>query len=461
MAISFFLMKRIQLSDHFTYGRLLRFVLPSIVTMVLVSVYGIVDGFFVSNFVGELPFAAINLIYPVIMILVAVGFMFGAGGTAVVSKYLGRGDKERANSVFSMLVYLTIAVGALFALLGLLLLKPIAAWLAMGETQMSATDKTVLIEHCVLYGSILLCAMPAFMLQNLFQSFFITAEKPKLGLIFTLAAGFGNIALDAFLVAVFPLGLAGAAIATACSQCIGGFLPLFYFARKNDSLLRLGKTRFDSRAFAGICANGSSELLVNVSLSLVTMLYNGQLMKYIGIDGVSAYGVVMYVSFIFISIFLGYSMGVAPVVGYHYGANARKELQNVLKKSLVVLSVLGIALTAAFFLFARPLAAIFVGKNETLLSLTEHGARLYAFSFLFCGFNIFASSFFTALSNGLVSAIISFLRTLVFQIVAVFLLPLVVPVPVDGVWLAVVVAEGCSLLVSAAFLAANKKKYGY
>ncbi len=461
MAIPFFLMKRIQLSDHFTYGRLLRFVLPSIVTMVFVSVYGIVDGFFVSNFVGELPFAAINLIYPVIMILVAVGFMFGAGGTAVVSKYLGRGDKERANSVFSMLVYLTVAVGVLFALLGLLLLKPIAAWLAMGETQMSATDKTVLIEHCVLYGSILLCAMPAFMLQNLFQSFFITAEKPKLGLIFTLAAGFGNIALDAFLVAVFPLGLAGAAIATACSQCIGGFLPLIYFARKNDSLLRLGKTRFDGRAFAGICVNGSSELLVNVSLSLVTMLYNGQLMKYIGIDGVSAYGVVMYVSFIFISIFLGYSMGVAPVVGYHYGANAREELQNVLKKSLVVLSVLGIALTTAFFLFARPLAAIFVGKNETLLSLTEHGARLYAFSFLFCGFNIFASSFFTALSNGLVSAIISFLRTLVFQIAAVFLLPLVVPVPVDGVWLAVVLAEGCSLLVSAAFLAANKKKYGY
>ena len=454
-------MQRIQLSDHFTYGRLFRFVLPSIVTMVFVSVYGIVDGLFVSNFAGELAFAGLNLIYPVIMILVAVGFMFGAGGTAVVSKYLGRGDKKRANSVFSMLVYLTIVVGVLFALLGLVFVKPLATWLAAGETQLGAAGKTELIGYSTLYGSILLCAMPAFMLQNLFQTFFITAEKPKLGLAFTLTAGCANIVLDALFVAVFSWGLAGAACATAISQCIGGVLPLLYFARKNDSLLKIGKARFDGRAFVGICVNGSSEFLVNVSLSLVTMLYNGQLMKYVGIGGVTAYGIVMYVSFIFISIFLGYAMGVAPVVGYNYGANTKEELRNVLKKSLTFLALLGVGLAMVFFVFARPLSAIFVGYDEDLLSLTVHGAKIYAFSFLFCGLNIFASSFFTALSNGLVSAMISVLRTLVFQVLAVFTLPLLTAAPVDGVWLSNVVAECAALLVSSVFLLMNKRKYGY
>ena len=454
-------MQRIQLSDHFTYGRLFRFVLPSIVTMVFVSVYGIVDGFFVSNYAGELAFAGLNLIYPVIMILVAVGFMFGAGGTAVVSRFLGQGNKDRANSVFSMLVYLTILVGVAFAVLGLVFIKPLATWLAAEETQMSAAEKAELIGHSTLYGSVLLCAMPAFMLQNLFQTFFITAEKPKLGLAFTLAAGCCNMVLDALFVAVFSWGLAGAAVATALSQCVGGLLPLLYFARKNDSLLQLGKARFDGRALLGICANGSSEFLVNVSLSLVTMLYNGQLMKYVGIGGVTAYGIVMYVSFIFISIFLGYAMGVAPVVGYNYGANTKDELRNVLKKSLIFLSFLGVGLTTVLFVFARPLSAVFVGYDEELLALTAHGAKIYAFSFLFCGLNIFASSFFTALSNGLVSAIISVLRTLVFQVAAVFTLPLLTAVPVDGIWLAVVVAECASLLVSAVFLIVNKKKYGY
>lgn len=441
---------KIQLSDHFSYSRLLRFVFPSIVMMIFTSIYGVVDGLFVSNFVGKTPFAAINLIWPVLMALGALGFMIGTGGSAIIAKTLGEGDRKRANQIFSMLVVVTVAGGLFFTVIGMIFLPDIARFLgAEGD----------MLRDCVTYGRIILAAQSAFMLQNVFQSLLVTAEKSQLGLAFTVAAGMTNIILDALLVAVLRWGLVGAALATAASQLVGGLAPLVYFLRENDSLLRLIPFRMDWKALAKTCTNGSSELMTNLSMSLVNILYNFQLMRLIGEDGVAAYGVIMYVNFIFIAIFLGYSIGSAPVVGYHYGAENHGELKNLLAKSLVLMGGGGIALTALAEVLSAPLSQMFVGYDQGLMELTCRGFRIYALSFLITGFNIFGSAFFTALNNGLVSAVISFLRTLLFQIAAVLLLPLVWGV--DGIWASIVVAELLAFAVTAGFLVKLRRRYHY
>ena len=440
----------IQLSDHFTYKKLFRFTLPSVVMMVFTSIYGVVDGFFVSNFAGKTAFAAVNLVMPFVMILGGVGFMIGTGGTALVSRVLGEGRRDLANRYFSMLIYATLIPGLGLSAFGIAFMEPIAAFLgATGE----------MMGDCVLYGRIVIGFNAAFMLQNVFQSFFIAAEKPKLGLYATVTAGVVNMALDALFVGVFPFGAAGAAIATGISQCIGGILPLFYFLRPNGSLLRLTRTRMESRPLLKAFGNGSSELLSNISSSVVSMIYNFQLLRYVGEDGVSAYGVLMYVQFIFIAIFIGYSIGSAPVVGYHYGAGNHPELKNMLKKSILLMGGSGIILSILAFSLADPLAGIFVGYDRDLFALTSHAFRLFSCSFLLAGLNIFASSFFTALSNGAVSAAISFLRTLVFQTSSVLVLP--VFFDVDGIWWAITVAEVCACVVSAAFLFVKRKRYRY
>ncbi len=440
----------IQLSDHFTYKKLFRFTLPSVVMMVFTSIYGVVDGFFVSNFAGKTAFAAVNLVMPFVMILGGVGFMIGTGGTALVSRVLGEGRRDLANRYFSMLIYATLILGLGLSAFGIAFMEPIAAFLgATGE----------MMGDCVLYGRIVIGFNAAFMLQNVFQSFFIAAEKPKLGLYATVTAGVVNMALDALFVGVFPFGAAGAAIATGISQCIGGILPLFYFLRPNGSLLRLTRTRMESRPLLKAFGNGSSELLSNISSSVVSMIYNFQLLRYVGEDGVSAYGVLMYVQFIFIAIFIGYSIGSAPVVGYHYGAGNHPELKNMLKKSILLMGGSGIILSILAFSLADPLAGIFVGYDRDLFALTSHAFRLFSCSFLLAGLNIFASSFFTALSNGAVSAAISFLRTLVFQTSSVLVLP--VFFDVDGIWWAITVAEVCACVVSAAFLFVKRKRYRY
>ena len=452
-------MSRIKLSEHFTYGRLFRFVLPSIIMMVFVSVYGIVDGFFVSNFVGEKPFAALNLIFPFIMILGAVGFMLGTGGNAVVSKLLGEGKGEKANRVFSMLVYTTVVFGVLFAVAGIAVVRPVARLFSLTEKNMTAAEREELVDYCAVYARIILAALPAFMLQNAFQGFFVTAEKPRLGLYVTMAAGCGNILFDALFVAVFKWGIVGAAVATALSQCIGGVLPLVYFARKNDSLLQLGKTSFDGRTLGKVSLNGMSELITNISLSVVTIFYNMQLMKIVGIAGVSAYGVIQYIGFIFIAVFLGYSIGSAPIVGYHYGAQGTDELKNIFKKSLLIMIALGVGMTAISHIFAKLFAGIFVHYDPALLQLTTKGLRIYSLCFLTCGLNIFASAFFTALGNGGISLLISFARTFFFQIVCVLVLP--VWFGLNGVWSAVVVAEGITLVLTILLFIWQRKRYQY
>ena len=441
---------RVKLSDHFTFSKLIRFVLPSIIMMVFTSVYGVVDGFFVSNYVGKAPFAALNLIMPFIMILGGTGFMIGTGGSALVAKELGSGNKDRANKYFSMMIIFTILLGVLLTVIGIVFTRPVAYFL--GATQ-------DIVEDCVLYGRIVIAFTCSFMLQNVFQSFLAAAEKPKLGLLVTISAGLTNIILDYLLIAVFPFGLAGAALATGIGQCVGGIIPLIYFLRKNDSLLQLKRTSLEIKPLLKACGNGSSELMSNISSSFVSMLYNFQLLKYFGQDGVSAYGVLMYVQFIFVAIFIGYSVGSAPIISYHYGAQNNGELKNILKKSTIIMAGTSVAMFATAILFAYPLSKIFVGYDENLLALTAHAFKMFSFCFLLAGFNIFCSSFFTALNNGTVSAIVSFLRTLIFQSGAVLLLPIIVGV--DGIWLANTIAEVFAFVISLFFLIAMRKKYNY
>lgn len=451
--------ERIHLSEHFHYRKLIRFVFPSVMMMVFVSVYGIIDGIFVSNFVGGIPFAALNLIFPLIMILGAVGFMLGTGGNAVVSKLLGEGDGKRAKSVFSMLIYTTAVLGVILGIAGILIARPVAELFARSEKNMTPAEKVELVENCVLYARIILCVLPAFMLQNAFQGFFVTAEKPRLGLFVTVAAGCCNIVLDALFVAVFKWGLVGAAVATAISQVVGGVLPVLYFARKNDSLLRLGKMKMEWKTLGGVCVNGSSELMTNVSLSFVTMLYNAQLMRLEGIIGVSAYGIMQYIGFIFVAVFLGYAVGSAPIIGYHYGAKNDGELKNVFKKSLILTALLGGVMTAVAIGLAKPFSWIFANGDKPLLEMTTHGMRVYSVCYLVCGFNIFSSAFFTALGNGGVSLLISFFRTFLCQVAAVLVLPIIWGT--NGVWAAFAAAEIITLGLTVTLFIVCRKRYHY
>lgn len=440
----------IQLSDHFTYGRLLRFTFPTIVMMIFTSIYGVVDGIFVSNYAGKTAFAAINLIMPYLMVFGTLGFMIGSGGTALISMTLGMGNHKKANEIFSLLTYAAV-FGALVLTVGsIVFLRPAAILLgAAGQ----------ILEDCVTYGIIVQLALPAYVLQYAFQSFCITAEKPNLSLTMMVVAGICNIVLDALFVGIFRWGLVGAAAATAIAQYLGAVIPFVYFIRPNDSLLRLGKCHFDGKALLRTCTNGASELMSNISMSLVGMLYNLQLMQYAGEDGIAAYGVIMYVNFIFMSVFIGFVIGGAPIVGYNYGAENHLELRNIFRKSLVLIGIFATAMTVAAFLMAHPLAKIFVGYDSELLKMTVRGFVIYSLSFLLSGFNFFGSSLFTALNNGLVSAVISFVRTVICQIAAVMLLPLAFGL--DGIWWSIVAAELAALILTGVCFLKFKGKYHY
>lgn len=440
----------IQLSDHFNYKHLLRFTMPSIIMLIFTSVYGVVDGFFVSNFVGKTAFTAVNFVIPILLVLGCVGFMFGTGGGALIALTMGSGRKDKANGLFSLLIYASVICGIILTIAGFLFLRPLLSLLG-AEGQ--------LLKDCMEYSRLILLAIPAYILQYEFQCLFATAEKPKLGLYVTVAAGLTNAALDALFIAIFHWGLWGAAAATSIGQCVGGIIPVIYFARPNGSLLRLTRTKFDGSALLKVCINGSSELMSNISSSVVSMLYNIQLLKYAGEDGVAAYGVLMYVNMIFLAVYIGFSVGAAPVIGYHSGAGNYDELKGLLKKSIIITGVFAILMFAASQVFARPLSVMFVGYDGDLLSMTLHAFFIFAFSFLFAGFAIFGSAFFTALGDGLTSALISFLRALVFQVAAVLLLPLIWGL--NGIWFSIVAAEIAAVIVSTLFLAGKRKKYHY
>ena len=440
----------IRLSDHFTYTKLLRFAVPSIGMMIFTSIYGVVDGYFVSNFVGKTSFASINFISPVVMILGTIGFMFGAGGSALISKTMGEGKTKKANQLFSLLIYTTIILGTILTIFGLISIRLIASVLGA---------EGLLLEQSVLYGQIVLIALPVYMLQIEFQTFLAMAEKPQLGLAVTIASGITNIIMDALFIVVFKWGIGGAAIATAFSQMIGGIVPLIYFSCPNSSLYRLRKVSYDGKALFKVCINGSSELMACISSSLVGILYNVQLIKYAGEDGVAAYGVLMYVNMVFLAAFIGYSNGTAPIVSYHYGAGNHSELKGLLRKSLMIIGLFSVCMFGLSEILAKPLSILFVGYNSELLKITLRGFLIFSFNFLFAGFGIYGSAFFTALNNGLISAAIAFLRTLVFQLGAILLLPIIWGV--DGIWISIVVAEIMASFVSTLFIAKKRKEYHY
>lgn len=440
----------IQISDHFNYKKLFRFVLPSMFMMIVTSIYGVVDGLFVSNFVGKTAFAAINLVIPFTMILGSTGFMIGTGGTALVSRVIGEDDREKANRYFTMLIIFAIALGIILTAVGIAVMRPVAQLLG-------ATDD--MIDDCVIYGDILIAFTTFYILQNIFQSFLAAAEKPKLGFIVTLTAGCANMVLDALFIAVFKWGVVGAAVATGIGQIIGGVIPLVYFAKKNSSLLKFVRTKIEIKPLLKACANGSSELLTNVAISVVSMLYNYQLLKFFGENGVAAYGVLMYVQLVFFAIEIGYSIGSAPIVGFNYGAQNDAELKNIFKKSMIILSLSGVVLTALAQLLAYPLAKLFVGYDAELFNLTISSFRVFSFSFIFSGITIYSSGFFTALNNGAVSATLSFLRSLVFQTVFVFALPAIFGT--DAIWWAAFATEACAFVISIIMFFAFRKKYNY
>ena len=441
---------KIQLSDHFSYSKLIKFTLPTIAMMIFTSIYGVVDGVFVSNCVGSDAFAAVNLIMPIIMILGSVGFMIGTGGSAIVSKTLGEGKKEKANEYFSMLVYLCVVSGVILSVIGIIFTGPIAVLLGA---------KGSIAKDCVTYGRTVFFMLTGLFLQNAFQSFLVVAEKPKLGLFVTLLAGFTNMFLDFLFVYVLRFGVFGVALATGISQFVGSVIPIIYFAGGKNNVLKLTKCRFNKDIIIKTCINGSSEMVTNMSMSLVNILYNMQLMKYIGTNGVVAYGIIMYVGFIFVGTYMGYAVGSAPVISYHYGAGNKDELKNLLKRSLTIIIVSSVVMTLIAEIIAGYLAGIFVSYDNNLLELTTEAIRIYAVSYLISGVNIFASSFFTALNNGVVSAVISFMRMFVFQIVMILLLPVVLGI--SGIWTAVIAAEVLSVVISVMFLVKNRKKYSY
>ena len=441
---------KIQLSDHFSYSKLIKFTLPTIEMMIFTSIYGVVDGVFVSNCVGSDAFAAVNLIMPIIMILGSVGFMIGTGGSAIVSKTLGEGKKEKANEYFSMLVYLCVVSGVILSVIGIIFTGPIAVLLGA---------KGSIAKDCVTYGRTVFFMLTGLFLQNAFQSFLVVAEKPKLGLFVTLLAGFTNMFLDFLFVYVLRFGVFGAALATGISQIVGSIIPIIYFLSDKSDVLKLQKARFNKDIIIKTCINGSSEMVTNMSMSLVNILYNMQLMKYIGTNGVVAYGIIMYVGFIFVGTYMGYAVGSAPVISYHYGAGNKDELKNLFKRSLTIIIVSSVVMTLIAEIIAGYLAGIFVSYDNNLLELTTEAIRIYAVSYLISGVNIFASSFFTALNNGVISAVISFMRMFVFQIVMILLLPVVLGI--SGIWTAVIAAEVLSVVISVMFLVKNRKKYSY
>ncbi len=440
---------RIQLSDHFTMRRLLRFTLPSIVMMVVTSIYSVVDGLFVANVVGSNALASINIVMPMFLILGAFGFMMGSGGSAEVAKTMGEGREDDAKSYFTTLTIAVAVLGVGLTAATIFFIRPLSYF-------MGASD--LLIEDCVIYGTICLIGNIPYMLQTFFQTFFITAEKPKLGMVLTIASGVTNIVLDWLFIVVFQWGIAGAAVATSIGYAVGGFLPLLYFARKNSSRLHFVKPHVHWRMLLHSAGNGSSEMVSNASRALTTFLFNIQLMRLVGEAGVSAITIMQYVNFVFIAVMIGFSVGSAPVVGYHYGAQNQTELKGLFRICMTFIVTTCLCMFALSELAAGPLVAVFA-DSQSLYEMTLWGFRLFAISFAAVGINIFASAFFTALCNGAVSAFISFMRTIVFEAGAVLLLP--VFFDLNGVWIALPVAEGLGVLVSVICLVIFRKRYHY
>lgn len=439
------------MNRHFSLSALLKFTFPTICMMIFTSLYTVVDGFFVSNYVGKTALAAVNLVWPIIMILATIGLMTGTGGSALVAKTRGEGDDARANRYFSMLIFFTIAVALVLGAIGQAIMVPaIQLFGAEGD----------LLTSSITYGRWVMAALPFFALQFAFQVLFSTAGKPNYGFYVIVAAGLTNVILDWLFICVCGWGVSGAAIATGLGQVVGGLVPLIYFVRRNNSsFLRLTWAKPEWKPIGKACLNGSSELVSNIAMSLVSMLYNYQLMAYIGEDGVAAYSVIGYTAMIFSSILMGYALGSSPLMSFQYGARNQIEMRSILLKSLGLVGVGSVIMFLAAQWLAAPLSAIFVSYDSELLEFTVQAYKLYALAFLIMGIPIYLSALFTSLNNGVVSAIIAFMRTLVFECGAVILLPMIWGI--DGIWLSVSVGELAASILAIGFLVALRKKYGF
>ena len=443
------------LSDHFTYRKIFRMTIAPILMMIFTSLYVVVDGLFIANFVGKDAYAGENLIFPIIMIIGGIGFMFGTGGSALSAKLLGEGKKEEANQVFSMLLVFTFLVGIIVSIGGYFLVETFAH--GMASITEDATDE--MVKEAITYGKILIIGQAIFMLQNYFQSFLLVDERSRLGFIATLCAGIGNIILDFLFIVVFKLGVAGAALGTISGYFVGAIIPFIHFIKNKNGLIEFKLTRFKARPILKSCFNGSSEFVNNISSSIVGIVFNIQLLKFMGQNGVAAYGTIAYVSFLFVSIFIGYSIGMAPVISFNYGAENHDELKNVLRKSLIIIFIMELFMVLISFTCARPLAMLFSSGNNDLEELTINALRICSLAFIFTGIGIFTSSFFTALNNGALSALNAFMRTLVFQIAFILLLPLIFGA--SGIWWAIIFADCAAFILAIACLIWKRKQYHY
>lgn len=448
-------MSHISLSEHFTYPKIFKIVIGPVLMMIFSSFYSVVDGIFLSAYAGDGAFSGVNLIFPYIMILGGVGFMLGTGGVALVTKTLGEGDKKKANSYFSLVLYFAIALGVIITIVGYFTVEPFARMMA----SLSSSNTDLMIDAAIRYGHTMVLGITLFMLQNIFQSFFSGAEKPLMGFVFIAGAGILNILLDWLFVGVLSMGVEGAAYATIIGQFVGGVLPILYFSLYKKLPFKLGKCKLEIKPLLKIMGNGSSEFVSNIASSIVSVCYNMQLLRYIGPDGVSAYGVCMYMNYLFMAIFLGYSVGVAPIIGYNYGAQNHDELHNVFKKSLIIIGIVGFCMLGLGEGVGPIFASVFANGNEHLNQIATKAMRIYSFVYLTAGFSIFGSAFFTGLNNGLISAIISIVRALIFELSMVWLLP--IGMGGDGIWLASPLAEIASTIITVYFYIHEQKKYKY
>lgn len=423
------------INQDITPAGLLKFAAPSIVMMVFMSLYTIVDGIFVSRFLGSNALSSLNIVYPVISVAIALSTMLGTGGSAIISKYLGEGKNERAREALTQFVVLTLLLSFVLLILSEMFLTPISRLLGASD---------VLLADCRLYLGASMLFAPACMLQAVFQSFLVTAGRPGLGLLLMTGAGICNMILDYVLIVPCQMGIAGAALATGIGQCIPAVCGLCFFLFTRQDL-RFCRFTFSAKEILDACYNGSSEMVSQLSNAVITFLFNIVMMSLAGEHGVAAITILLYGQFLFNAVYLGFSIGISPVIGFQYGAGDRTKLRKIYRISFLSVAISSVVIVAAAICFSPTIVAIFT-KDQRTFELASVGFRLFAVNFLFSGINITSSGFFTALSNGKVSALISFSRTLVFIVISLLILPRILGI--TGAWIAIPVAEFLTLLIS-------------
>ncbi len=438
------------LAKKFSLASLLLFAAPNIIMMIVLSMYIIVDGMFVARFIGTTALSAINMFYPAICFEMALGIMIATGGSAIAAKKLGEGKQKEAQNNLSFLMVVEGSFGIVIAVVGNLFTAEIVSFLGASAAQAPLS---------ITYAKIIFSFAPAFFLQTAFQTFFVTAGKPALGLIVTILGGVANILLDYIFMAPLRLGVTGAAIATGIGYCIPAMVGVIFFLKAKTNPFHFVRPRFDGKVLLQACANGSSEMVTNLSNAVTTFLFNFTLLQFYGEDGVASITIILYFQYLFTALYFGYSNGIAPIISYKYGNDDRKQLQALFKNSVLFLIISSIAANVLLHFTISKLLTIFTAENSPVYQITLHGFSIYSMAFMIMGLGIFSSAMFTAFSDGITSAIISFSRTFLFIVGAILLLPAILGE--RGVWLAVPIAEAFGFLISILYLIGKKQKFHY